>query len=228
MSQKHLIIFDWDGTLMDSVGRIVSSMQATAKALELPVPLATDVQHIIGLSLAPAIEQLFGGLAEPQLRQFIRRYSDEYVTFNQTPTPLFNGIEVMLDSLRKHHLLAVATGKARRGLNRVLAETSLHTHFVATRTADETAGKPDPLMLQQLINEAQTSAARTIMVGDSIYDMEMAKNAGVTAIGVSYGVHSHAQLLAAGASTVVDSPAALHHYLETVLPQSPEDLSHVS
>lgn len=189
MQQPYqLIVFDWDGTLMDSIQRIVSSMQATARQLALPVPTAEAVKAIIGLSLQPAIERLFGRLSAPTYQQFLEYYRDQYVTLDPTPTPVFDGVPELLESLRAQgYLLAVATGKARRGLDRVLAESQLGDFFVATRCADESASKPNPQMLHELMQITGVTAARTLMIGDSDHDLSMAKAAEVDALAVSFG-----------------------------------------
>ncbi|RUO73992.1 HAD family hydrolase [Pseudidiomarina sediminum] len=200
MQQPYqLIVFDWDGTLMDSIGRIVSSMQATARQLALPVPATDAVKGIIGLSLAPAIERLFGQLAAPTYAKFLDVYRDQYVTLDTTPTPLFDGVPELLDDLRgQGYLLAVATGKARRGLDRVMTESQLHEVFVATRCADESASKPNPQMLHEIMQATGVTPQQTLMIGDSDHDLAMARAANVDALAVSFGAleltsHSHYQ-----------------------------------
>ncbi|MDN7123630.1 HAD-IIIA family hydrolase [Pseudidiomarina terrestris] len=191
----QLLIFDWDGTLMDSIGRIVSSMQATATHLALPVPTDTQVRDIIGLSLEPAIERLFGRLDGQQHATFLARYRDQYVELDPTPTPLFAGVPEMLADLRQQgYQLAVATGKARRGLNRVWQETDTAQFFQLSRCADESASKPDPKMLHELLEEANCDLSKALMIGDSIHDLRMAEAAGMDRVGVDFGVHSAQQL----------------------------------
>lgn len=204
MQFSKLIIFDWDGTLMDSVARIVSAMRVTAETVRLSVPEEQAVKDIIGLSLEPALVRLFGQLPDDQKSQFLARYRDEYVDLNTTPTPLFSDAIDTLDALRSSgHGVAVATGKARRGLDRVWQETRVGHLFHGSRCADETCGKPDPEMLHQLMQEFQVSERDTIMVGDSVHDMQMARAAGVHAIGVDFGVHDADRLKAAGAVHVI-------------------------
>ncbi|MGM0481202.1 MAG: HAD family hydrolase [Pseudomonadota bacterium] len=204
MQFSQLVIFDWDGTLMDSIDRIVSAMQVTAQSVRLSVPEEQAVKDIIGLSLEPALERLFGQLPTATLSQFLARYRDEYVDLNATPTPLFADAIATLHTLHDTgHGVAVATGKARRGLDRVWQETNVGHLFHASRCADETCGKPDPEMLHQLMDEFQVSADNTIMVGDSIHDMQMAKAAGVHAVGVDFGAHDGVKLKAAGADHVI-------------------------
>lgn len=192
----QLIIFDWDGTLMDSIGRIVSSMQATAAALQLPVPLANAVRDIIGLSLEPAIGRLFGKLSATDYERFLQVYRDQYVELDATPTPLFTGVRALLSELNaRGYQLAVATGKARRGLDRVLLESELQDAFRVTRCADESRSKPEPHMLHEIMASTGVPASATLMIGDSIHDLKMAQAAGVDALGVDFGAHSGEQLM---------------------------------
>lgn len=209
LENAGLIVFDWDGTLMDSIARIVSAMQATARYMQLPEPSDGAVKDIIGISLEPAIERLFGRLPGSTYQQFLARYKDEYVELNSTPTPLFAGALDCLQQLRQYLHVTVATGKARRGLHRIWQELDLADYFDGSRCADESEGKPSPKMLHELMHDFDTTAARTVMVGDSIHDIGMAKAAGVTSIGVDFGAHSGDQLRAAGADYVVSDLAEL-------------------
>lgn len=181
---------------MDSIGRIVSSMRATAAALQLPVPVAEAVKDIIGLSLEPAIGRLFGKLSSTDYERFLQVYRDQYVELDTTPTPLFPGVREMLADLKQQgYQLAVATGKARRGLDRVLAESELGDLFTITRCADESRSKPDPQMIYDIMAATDVSAGKTLMIGDSIHDLRMAQAAEVDAVGVDFGAHSAAQLM---------------------------------
>lgn len=215
MSRKtSLVVFDWDGTLMDSIGRIVSSMRNTAEHSQLPIPAEVDVKNSIGLSLEPTLERLFGVLSARQKDLFLRRYRDEYVELNETPSPLFPDTHRTLTALTESgYQLAVATGKARRGLQRVLSESQLASFFATSRCASESAGKPDPQMLYEIMNELDVPAEQTIMVGDSVHDMKMAVAAKVLPVGVSFGVHNAEQLKSAGAAWVVDSLSELNKRL---------------
>lgn len=211
----QLIIFDWDGTLMDSIGRIVSSMQATAAALKLPVPQAGAVRDIIGLSLEPAIGQLFGQLSAPQYAQFLAKYRSQYVELDTTPTPLFTGVRTMLDELRAQgYQLAVATGKARRGLDRVLQESGLEDVFRITRCADESRSKPDPQMLHEIMAHTGVEQRSTLMIGDSIHDLRMARAAGVDALGVDFGAHSAELLLTCEPQGILSDWSQLATFLQ--------------
>lgn len=214
MYHKRLVVFDWDGTLMDSIGRIVSSMQNTAQQTGLPVPTEVSVRDIIGLSLEPAIEKLFGVLNATQMNNFLTQYRDEYVDLNTTPSPLFHDAKAVLSQLSSAgYRLAVATGKARRGLKRVWTESDTEHYFDTSRCASETKGKPDPQMLYEIMSELKTQPEHTVMVGDSVHDMKMAVAAGVQAIGVSFGVHDAERLREAGATIVVDSLSELSNKL---------------
>lgn len=199
---------------MDSIGRIVSSMQNTAQQTGLPVPTEVSVRDIIGLSLEPAIEKLFGVLNATQMNNFLTQYRDEYVDLNTTPSPLFHDAKAVLSQLSSAgYRLAVATGKARRGLKRVWTESDTEHYFDTSRCASETKGKPDPQMLYEIMSELKTQPEHTVMVGDSVHDMKMAVAAGVQAIGVSFGVHDAERLREAGATIVVDSLSELSNKL---------------
>lgn len=218
-----LIIFDWDGTVMDSVGRIVSSMQLTARDLDLPIPTALAVRDIIGISLMPAIDRLFGTLSESQLERFFAVYRHYYIDADQTPSPVFPHAEIVLQQLHTQGFqLAVATGKARHGLERVWAETGLDVWFHYSRCADEAESKPHPKMLHDLLNESGFQAEQAIMIGDSVHDLRMAANAGMAAIGVTFGAHPRERLQAETALCLVDSWTEL----QSVLTQYNPSLTH--
>jgi phosphoglycolate phosphatase len=190
MTAYRLLVFDWDGTLMDSVARIVSSMQAAFRELGLTVPGAAAVRNVIGLGLSEAIAVLLPSVEEELLWRVASHYRQHFLDTDATPTSLFPGVEDALRHLRSSgYLLGVATGKGREGLNRALAETGLPPYFQATRCADETRSKPHPQMLFELMAELAVAAEHTLMIGDSEYDMAMAANAGVDALAVCYGVH---------------------------------------
>ncbi len=191
----ELVIFDWDGTLMDSVARIVSCMQAAAGDCGQPVPTPEAVRHIIGLSLYRAFPVLFGDLSPAESDGLLQAYRRHYLELNTTPSPLFAGAADTLTGLhRGGYRLAVATGKAREGLDRVLIDTGLGHLFHALRGADQARSKPDPLMLAQILEELRLAPAQAVMVGDSSYDLAMAEAIGMDRIGVTYGVHSRDQL----------------------------------
>ncbi len=216
MKQKiELIIFDWDGTLFDSVGQIVASLQYAAQQFEQPL---TDeaAKSIIGLGLPEVMQILFPQI--PHLHQeLLQCYADHYVA-NSKGDVWFNGVAELLMDLKQQGLkLAVATGKSRKGLDRVLAQTNSHALFDITRAASETKSKPDPLMLQEILAEMDVAAERAIMVGDTSYDLEMAQNLNMPRIGVSYGVHSIETLQQYQPLTIAHHVQDLHHYLQSLL-----------
>ena len=200
VSARHsLIVFDWDGTLMDSAGKIVACFQAAARDLDLPVPDAALIEHQIGLTLEIAWSNVFASLRLGEtpalLKSASERYRDYFLEIDTTPMPLYSGVKEGLQQLEDAgYLLAVATGKARRGLQRALQGTDLHTHFVYTRCADESHSKPHPQMLLDTLDFCGCEADRALMVGDTTYDMQMARNAGIDGLAVSYGVHPEQRL----------------------------------
>lgn len=214
MPAYKLAIFDWDGTLMDSVAHIVDSMQQAAYVLGEPVPSVSDVRHIIGLGLPEAIALLFpkaSAVAREAIRQ---QYAQHFIAHSAAKSELFAGAEPLLAQLTQQgYLLAIATGKSRLGLDRVLAQTGIGHYFVATRCADETASKPHPLMLQELLAYTQTSPQDSIMIGDTSYDMEMAQTIEMPRLAVSYGVHSIDTLKQYQPMAIVNSLYQLHDYL---------------
>lgn len=190
-----LVVFDWDGTLMDSVPRIVSCMQKMAQQASLPVPAESAVRDIIGLSLWVALERLFDCHEESEQQQLIAIYRELYVHTDPTPSPLFNGVVDVLTELTEQGVqLGVATGKARQGLERAWQQTNTGHFFSVSRCADEAQSKPHPQMLQQILTHTGYTAEQTVMIGDSRYDLQMAKNAGMPSIGVTWGVHDHGEL----------------------------------
>ncbi|MBK8101872.1 MAG: HAD-IA family hydrolase [Cellvibrionales bacterium] len=191
-----LLIFDWDGTLIDSAAKIVTCMQYAAEESGVePLP-DEPIRHIIGLSLPQAIAVLYPNESSALHEDIRQRYVSHYIGMDQTPTPLFAGVTETLHTLRDAgYTLAVATGKARRGLDRVLEQMGMQKFFHATRCADETRSKPHPQMLHELLDFFVCAPEQALMVGDSSYDMEMAQAAGVPRVAVSYGAHSVEQML---------------------------------
>ena len=189
----RFIVFDWDGTLMDSEAQIVACLHAAIADLRLD-PMDDDtVKNVIGLGLREAVDTLVPGRDATFQQSFVQQYRKHW--FQSESSSLFAGVRATLDICRQHNLLlGVATGKARRGLQRVLDETGLVDCFDATRCADETLSKPHPQMLLELMEELDISPEQTIMVGDTEYDMEMATNAGASKVAVSSGVHTEARL----------------------------------
>jgi phosphoglycolate phosphatase len=207
-----LVIFDWDGTIMNSVTKIVNCVRSSALALALEPPTDEAISSIIGLSLEKAMAVLFPR-HQSQHQALILLYKRNYQT-DSTPTPLFCGVEPTLQALKQQGtLLAIATGKGRNGLERVLQSTGIGHYFSATRTSDEALSKPSPDMLYQLLEELAISVDEALMIGDTEIDMAMAKTAGMDRIGFTLGVHSAEQLAKYDPIATVDSYSALQQQL---------------
>lgn len=196
MAKFDLVIFDWDGTLIDSIDQIVRSIHIAASDLGVASPSAEAARDIIGLGLPEAMRILFPQVTESDRDALRERYAHHFVgAVAQEVTP-YQGIAALLADLHDSPTtLAVATGKSRRGLDRVLTKTGWTDYFSATRCADETASKPNPKMLHELLNELQVPVERALMVGDTTYDLAMAEAIGMASVGVTYGVHSPERLL---------------------------------
>lgn len=195
MKPYKLVIFDWDGTLMDSAAKIISCMQWAARNANLPVPSPQAVSSIIGISLEKAIQILMDLSPGPELDAMVAGYKQAYVESDSTPCLLFPGVTSMLASLQANGVqLAVATGKARRGLDRAWRNTDTGHFFSVSRTADDAASKPSSEMLEQLLLETGIAVEDAVMIGDTTYDMQMAEHIGMDRIGVSYGVHAQVEL----------------------------------
>lgn len=214
MQHYKLVIFDWDGTLMDSVGRIVSSMQSAAQAVGLIIPSNNEVKEIIGLSLPVALQELFLTISEEQIEAMLIQYKYQYLEGDNTPTALFEDAVELLTQLRQENkLLAVATGKGREGLNRVLNVSETNHLFHTTRCAGEMRSKPDPQMLDSILTELDIAPHEALMVGDTSHDLKMAQNAGIDSVGVTFGVHDKQVLQQYKPKAVVDSLSELHQLL---------------
>lgn len=212
----RLVVFDWDGTLMDSEAQIVAAMQASI--VDLGCAPRTDAQcrNIIGLGLQEAIDALYPGTDAAFRTAFVARYRHHWFA-GKSGSRLFPGARDTLERLHgAGYLLAVATGKGRAGLDRVLAETGLDALFHATRCSDETHSKPHPRMLNELLAELGCDAGAAVMVGDTEFDMEMANNAGTGAIAVSYGVHEPERLLRHRPLACLDAIEELQDWLGLV------------
>lgn len=191
----RLVVFDWDGTLMDSVGRIVASMEQAIDSLGLPRHPPEVLSNVIGLGLKEALADLYPDQGDEQLTALVLAYRDQFLGDNPVPQRAFPGARDSLVWLRERGVtLAVATGKGRRGLDQALDEIGFRGFFADSRCADETASKPDPLMLRELMASLGVEPGETLMVGDTEYDMEMAARAGVHALAASYGVHDRERL----------------------------------
>jgi len=193
--QFDLLVFDWDGTLMDSAAAISSSLRAACADMELPVPSDERARFVIGLGLQDALRYVVPDLPPAAYPALLERYRHHFLRRDRETT-LFDGAPQALNALREAgFMLAVATGKSRRGLDRALETTGLHRLFHATRCADESFSKPHPGMLLWLLDELSVPPARTLMIGDTSHDMEMALAAQVPRLGVAYGAHPRENLL---------------------------------
>ena len=200
------IVFDWDGTLMDSIGKIVESMQTSAKHLGLPTPSFEQAKDVIGISLLPALKQLFNIQDEKAALELFHTYKEHFKDHTQIISPLFSGTIPLLESLKQQgYILAVATGKGRQGLEHNWQQSDTKHFFSASRTADDAQSKPSPDMLQQLLSELNLTADQVLMVGDTTYDMAMAEAINMDRIGVSFGVHSADTLQKHTPLAVIDS-----------------------
>ncbi|MFA5983405.1 MAG: HAD-IIIA family hydrolase [Methylococcaceae bacterium] len=194
-NRYDLIIFDWDGTLMNSIDWIVFCLQQAAKLCQCPVPDEQAAKDVIGLSIEVAMDTLFPEADGMLRKQLVAQYSQVYSSREISREDLFPGVYDMLVQLQQNgYQLAVATGKNRRGLVKALAATGTGDLFGVTRCADETASKPNPKMVYEILKHTQVTNQRALLVGDSIHDLQMALNAEVAAIGVACGVHSEDRL----------------------------------
>jgi len=210
----ELIVFDWDGTLFDSTALITRCIQAACADVGTVVPSDRDASYVIGLGLAEALQHAAPQLPPERYRELAERYRHHYLA-RQGDVVLFDGTQAMLTALKqRNHLLGVATGKTRRGLDDVLRSSSLHGMFHSTRTADETASKPHPRMLLELMAELGVAPERTLMIGDTTHDLQLAANAGVASIGVRYGAHAHDAFAGFDTCHVAHSTADLRDWLE--------------
>ncbi len=196
MKRFELIVFDWDGTVMDSAATIVAAIQAACMDLAIEPPTDARARHIIGLGLNDALMNALPDLHPTRYPALAERYRHHYLA-GDSELALFAGIAPLLAELTQSgYLLGVATGKSRRGLDRALAATGLGAYFGATRCADDCPSKPHPQMLHELMEEFAVLPDKTLMIGDTTHDLKMAQNAGVAALAVSYGAHPRAELLA--------------------------------
>ncbi|MGM9427998.1 HAD family hydrolase [Hydrogenophaga sp. MI9] len=212
--QFDLIAFDWDGTLFDSTAIITRCIQAAVKDVGGTVPTDKAASYVIGMGLMQALAHAAPDVPPDRYPQLGARYRHHY-SAHQHDISLFEGVLPMLAALKaRHHWLTVATGKSRRGLDDALHAVELQGLFDGSRTADETAGKPSPLMLEQLMREFGVSPERTLMIGDTTHDLQMAVNAGCAGVGVSYGAHEPDAFVALSPRFVAHSVAELHTWLQ--------------
>ena len=215
LRRYDLIAFDWEGTLFDSTRIITRCIQEAVRDVGGTVPDDRAASYVIGMALIPALAHAAPDVPQDKYPELGERYRHHYIR-HKDDISLFDGVLPLLGALReRQHWLAVATGKSRVGLNEALRSVELHGLFDASRTADETAGKPDPLMLHELMGELGVSPQRTLMIGDTTHDLEMARRAGCDSIGVSYGAHHHDNFDALAPRFVAHSVAELQDWLLT-------------
>ena len=213
MKNYDLIVFDWDGTVMDSTGAIVAAIQASAVDLGLRRPDDSVAAYVIGLGLRDALEKALPELDPADYPKLAERYRHHYLA-RDGDLLLFDGIlELLADLKARHYWLAVATGKSRAGLDRALRGTALGAMFDDSRCADETFSKPHPQMLVDLMGRFGVAPARTLMIGDTTHDSQMAKNAGTHALSVTYGAHPHEQLATVEPQGIVHTVPELSAWL---------------
>jgi len=212
--QFDLIAFDWDGTLFDSTAIITRCIQLAVVDVGGKEPTQEAASYVIGMALTQALAHAAPDVSPDQYPELGRRYRHHYMK-HQDDISLFVGVLPMLSALKaRHHWLAVATGKSRSGLNQALQDVALQGVFDGSRTADETAGKPSPLMLHELMREFGVDPERTLMIGDTTHDLKMAMNAGCPSVAVSYGAHEPEAFHALEPLAIVHSVAELSAWLQ--------------
>ena len=212
--EAKLIVFDWDGTLMDSAAHIVSSLQTAISDLDLEKKTDDELKNIIGLGLREAFFALYPQADDSELTSLTARYREHFFDKKSDTSELFFGARELIQELQeKDYYLAIATGKGRNGLDKVLDETGMGEYFPITRCADESHSKPHPEMLLDIIDYYGIEANEAIMVGDTEYDLLMANNAQANAVGVTYGVHEKQRLLDCKPLTCLDNVSELHNWL---------------
>ena len=211
--QFDLVVFDWDGTVMDSTETIVSCIQEAARDLGFDAPHDSVASHVIGLGLNDALQMAIPSLQPGQYPQLVQRYVAHWRAREHQMT-LFEGMRELLGELKgREHRLAVATGKSRAGLDRAMAHGGLTGVFDWSRCADETHSKPHPQMLHDLMEHFMVEPDRLVMIGDTTHDSQMAVNAGVPALSVTYGAHPREQLATVATLAIVDSVGELREWL---------------
>lgn len=216
MKKYKLLVFDWDGTLMDSESRIVSCLRASSVDLSFSVLSDSIFRDVIGLGMKEAVLKLYPDIDSVMAAAYIKQYREHFLSDNFAGMPFFDGAKDVLNKLSSEgYKLAVATGKSRRGLDRVLFSHKVGSIFHATRCADETDSKPNPRMLNEIMSELCVTPEQTLMIGDTTYDMEMAFNAKTHALGVSYGVHEPARFLPFNPAGCVDDVMQIYDWLNS-------------
>lgn len=219
MSQYQLIIFDWDGTLMDSTSHIVNCMRQAITMLQLPPLPDENIRHIIGLGLNEAVQTLYPDGDDALWSSLANSYRETWLS-SPEETPLFANARELLTRLAERDIfLGVATGKSRRGLNKVLKATGLGELFIATRCADECHSKPHPQMLMELMDYTGVTADQAIMIGDTEFDLMMAKNAGAHGLGITHGAHDETKLSACEPQAIVHDLYQVEDWLQRTIKQ---------
>lgn len=213
----QLLIFDWDGTLADSAAQIVGAMQKAIAGLKLPPRPDESIRELIGLGLNEGLQILYPELEVAGLRTLLNSYRAKWLSEGAGEAPLFKGAMAAIEGLHEQgQVITIATGKSRRGLDRSLAHhAELRKLVTASRCADETASKPNPLMLRELLEELEIKAADALMIGDTEYDMAMARAIGMHAVGVTCGVHEPQRMRDAGATALIEDVSRLPAWLAT-------------
>jgi len=207
-----LIVFDWDGTIIDSAATIVECIRESARDLGLEVPERSRASHVIGLGLHDSLRHAVPDLPRERYTEFVAAYRRHFLA-REDSMALFAGMEELLLGLKETHVLAIATGKSRRGLDRALAATGVGPFFSASRCADETSPKPHPAMLLELMSELEVGRERVLMIGDTSHDLEMAKAAEVDSVAVTYGAHPEEGLRACNPLICLSTVASLSAWL---------------
>jgi phosphoglycolate phosphatase len=210
-----LLVFDWDGTLLDSAAAIVEAITAACRDLDLPPPPAERARHVIGLGLRDALQHALPELPKSRYPQLVDRYRHHYLARDHELRLFAGAAELIADLSAAGFLLAVATGKSRLGLERALRHSGLGPFFHASRCADECFSKPHPQMLEELLDELAVAGERALMIGDTTHDLQMARNAGVASLAVAYGAHPAAVLDAMQPLACVQETAELAAWLRT-------------
>lgn len=209
-----LVVFDWDGTLLDSTGAIVKAIQAASRDIGATPPTSERARYVIGMGLREALQYAVPDLAESRYDDLVDAYRRHYLSGDHELT-LFEGVEPLLQALQaEHRWLAVATGKSRLGLDRALGHSGLGHYFDATRTADQTQSKPHPQMLEEIMGEFGVAPERTLMIGDTTHDLQMALNAGAHGLAITHGAHPLEALQECHPVGVVDSISDLSNWLK--------------
>jgi phosphoglycolate phosphatase len=208
-----LLVFDWDGTIIDSASTITECIRDASRELGLEVPERERASHVIGLGLHDAMRIAVPGLPAQRYPEFVESYRRHFLE-RKDAMQLFDGMRPLLEGLSKKHVLAIATGKSRRGLDRDLDFHQLRPLFMASRCADETNPKPHPAMLLELMEELEVAAEQALMIGDTSHDLEMARAAGVDALAVTYGAHPEAGLRACAPLQCIPDVGSLETWLK--------------